>query len=218
MARSVKIGYPKGPASSSGVQIQKSQSANWRVDGDLLHLELDSLQLPTETYSANAAWVEREGTSVEIFLGKTDRDKVGHLKTRVEFRFSIESFDCFWKSCADFFPRLNRSMSVLSPEANASIGPAGWKAMEAEKEHVAAAALAIVSHNGTAAELDFFDLPVTEIAQFHRSKDLRRLQVRPLLRVFLAADLLLTLLQECAEVAEEIKPLVEKMSIARGQP
>lgn len=207
MSRSGRIGFPRTASGATGVQIPKQPSSVWKAEGNFLHLELASLQLPTETYLANTAWVEREGTAILLLFGKTDRDKAGALKTRVEFRFSLESFDILWSVSKDFFQKLRAVMSALSMSPEGNKGPAEWKAMPAEKEHVVSASIAVMSHNGTAAEIDFYDLPVMEVSLSQRYKDLSRLQVKPLLRVFLTTGLLLTLLDECSKLAEEVRPM-----------
>jgi hypothetical protein len=178
------------------------------VEGNLLELDLSSLPLPDETYLANAVWVEREGASVILFFGKTDRDKAKSLKTRVEFRFSVEAFDTLWKTSKEFFKKLGEIKTLLPVVPPMDIGPAEWKVMPAEKEYAAPASIASISHNGSSAEIDFYDLPVMDVALWQRHKDLSKLQVRPLLRVFLTTELLMALLCECERMAEEIRPMM----------
>ena len=178
------------------------------VEGRLLELNLASLPLPEETYLANAVWVEREGASVILFFGKTDRDKANSLKTRVEFRFSVESFDVLWNTSKEFFKKLGEIKALIPAIPPVNMGPAEWKVMPAEKEHVATASIASMSHNGSSAEIDFYDLPVMEVSLWQRHKDLSKLQVRPLLRVFLTTELLMALLRECERMAEEIRPMM----------
>jgi hypothetical protein len=217
MSRASRIGFPRTASGATSVQIQKQPSPAWKVEGNFLSLDLSSIPLPSETYVANTAWVEREGTAILLLFGKTDRDKAGALKTRVEFRFSLESFDTLWGVSKEFFQKLRAMMSALSMIPEANRGPADWKAMPAEKEHAVSASIAVMSHNGTAAEIDFYDLPVMEVSLSQRYKDLSRLQVRPLLRVFLTTGLLLTLLDECSKLVEEIRPMARFLPQGEAQ-
>jgi hypothetical protein len=119
-----------------------------------------------------------------------------------------ESFDTLWNTSKEFFGRLGEVKALLPAVPPGSMGPADWKVMPTEKEHVAPASIASMSHNGSSAEIDFYDLPVMEVSLWQRHKDLSKLQVRPLLRVFLTTELLMVLLRECERMAEEIRPMM----------
>ena len=83
--------------------------------------------------------------------------------------------------------------------------------MDAEKEHIASASIAVMTHSGTQAELDFFDLPSTEIFLSQKYNDARRLEITPVLRVYTTSGILESILDRSSEIAKTVEPDVNAL-------
>lgn len=193
-----------------------------KPQGNSFVIDIGKLPLPDESYVANVGWAERSGTTVSIFVGNRDRNDPKKLKTRVELRFAQEAFLNFWSNSKEFFDRMKLLIERV-PSVISAVPGDDPSQLNAEKDHVASSSIGIMTHSGTQAEIDFFDLPATDIFLSMRHQDPRRLEIHPILRVYTTTGVLWSILSNAEEIAQQIEPQVKQLllqeeSPAEGQP
>jgi hypothetical protein len=181
-----------------------------KVQGNSFLIDIGKLPLPHESYVANAGWTERAGTTVSMFVANRDRNDATKLKTRVELRFPQEAFLNFWKNSQEFHQGLKKLTERL-PYILDGVPGENPAQLKSEKDHVASASIAVMTHGGTQAEIDVFDLPATDIFLSQRHKDPRRLEINPILRVYTTTSVLWNILQGAEAIASEIEPQVNRL-------
>ena len=181
-----------------------------KPQGNSFVIDIGKLPLPTESYVANVGWVENIGTTVSLLLGNLDRNDRGRLKTRVELRFPQEAFLNFWENSKAFYESM-RALVERIPSILEGIPVEKPSELKAEKDHVVPASIGIMTHSGTQAELDFYDLPATDVFLSLRHQDPRRLEIHPILRIYTTTGILWTILKQAEKIAEIIAPQVNQL-------
>lgn len=169
---------------------------------------MGKLPLPTESYVANAAWVERDGGIVSLFFGMRDRDSPERLKTRLEVRFPQESIVMMWRNSVEFAEKVRAFIGRLSELSRpADPDTTHWVA---QKDHSLSASIAFMTQSGSHAEIDIYELPPTEVHIFQAYRNAARLTIRPVLRVYLSTHLLAKMLDQVRREAERVEPEVRR--------
>jgi hypothetical protein len=168
-----------------------------------------ALETPQQVYDADVAWVKRRLGAVSLFFGKLKLDGPPKLRTRVELRYSPETFVYqFWKNATEFNERVAKYLEKFPPNAERdALKP---EALEAEKDHSEWANFDYLAHSGHHASLDFFQLPPRGVALFMQDKGTSALKVVPILRVQTTTDELHRLLNAAGEIVAELAPQLPK--------
>lgn len=180
-------------------------------------LSLSTAQLPTphDVYVADAAWVKAARGAVSFFFAKLGDDDADPLRSKVEVRWSLESFaKAFWENSREFHEQMKLR---AKKRADAGITPAvvRVKKIVAEKNHSMVANVSVLARMGTEASIDFFHFPPRVLAQYMSAPHTLtgRIPVVPLVRILLSTDTLTDLLDCCAPIVEELQPVLANPEI-----
>lgn len=169
-----------------------------------IKIDLSKLIAPTNLYDADFAWIVHRTGSVSLFFAKQSYGEDESLRTRLELRYPPENLvHHFWKNSREFHARLRQFVEKWPQDLKRpELRPDSWKSARDHSDWVNFEA---ISHAGTEATIDFYQLPPPGLAKFNRGLGSDGLKVVPIVRVQTTSFELLRLLDAAAEVVTAIE-------------
>lgn len=173
-----------------------------------IKIDLSKLSAPTNLYDADLATIFHSDGEVSLFFAKKAIGEENKLRTRIELRYPPENLvHHFWKNSRDFHVRLRQFAEDWPKKKALEADLRSWSSARDHSEWVNFEAM---SHAGTEATIDFYQLPPPGIARFNQGLGSGNLQIVPIVRVQLTVFEMLRLLDATAPVVAEIERYLPK--------
>jgi hypothetical protein len=169
-----------------------------------INIDLSKLEAPTNLYDADIAWIKHEIGRVSLFFAKRSVSTTGELRTRLELRYPPENLvHHFWRNSRDFHAGLRQFVERWPKDVQ---GPAvDANSIAAQRDHSEWVNFEAMSHAGTEATIDFYQLPPPGIARFAQGLGSSQLKIVPIVRVQMTTFELVHLLDAAATVVAEVE-------------
>jgi len=176
------------------------------ADGSI-SIDASKLEVPSVVYDADHAWLRLRNGAISLFFAKSFSQRDFH-QTRLELRYAPELFFChFWLNSRGFHERLAEYVRPLPLDAEIrETDPAEW---QADRDHSMWVNMDVLAHSGTEASLDFFHLSPSALVFYRQSGLPEHIKLVPRVRVITTSYELLKLLDQAAELAPRIEPLMK---------
>ncbi len=186
------------------------------TDGSIL-INAAHLTTPSVVYDADVAWAKRRYGAVSLFFAKIDLDKANTLHSRLELRYPDELFvEHFVKNAEEFRARVREVVQKFHTDD--SRPEIDYSRLPTERSHSQWVNFDHIARAGTQASLDFYHLSPSGIAKYVQKQGSDSLEITPCVRVLTTTREVLRLLDEAAEMAAQMKPLLpEDLRVNRAK-
>jgi len=167
-----------------------------------LAIDYNEAPVPEHFYVADYAYVANLETDVLLVFGKRERSEAPQdkLRSKVEVFFPVLFFVTqLWKSSRDFHLTLRKS--VEDQHYSTPVAPSSDVA--AEKVQTLYSNNALIVQSSGEAMIDFFYISPRDL--YLRTRKNQEIKLEGVVRIVLAAPLLLSLLDACVPIVEALK-------------
>jgi hypothetical protein len=170
---------------------------------NVITVDGSKLESPQKAYSADTAWATYRAGQSSLFFATRDMTEPERLPSRLEVRMPPEDFlrGFLWNS-RDFLGKITdyaqkwggNPMDVEPPPTN----------LKAIRTHSEWANFMYVAHAGTETSLDFYQMSVSGVARFAKTKDLGGLSLTPVVRVHMSVFELISFMRQAFKLEADI--------------
>ncbi len=185
------------------------------TDGVKMSVDLARIELPSQEYEADVLWPMVRRGAVSFMLDRLSLGDPSRVEARVEVRMPFESFLAFCATTQNepFAGSLRRWVAA-NPQGGSSAEEAKAPRLDNQDPEggrgVVRAHLARLSHVGSDAELSFYAVSASHMADAVTDAATNTVPLAGVLRVTTTTHALAELLSACAHLREEITHMMSK--------
>ncbi len=176
-----------------------------RVDLNEHSITIDASKLPppSKSYAADTGWATYRPGHSSLFFAVRDETDPSVLPSRLEIRMPPEDFlrGFLWNS-REF---LQKVVVYAEKWGGNAIGVApAPTGLRAGRTHSEWANFVYIAHAGTETSLDFYQMSVSGIAKYAKTKDLSGLALQPVVRVHMSVFELISMMRLSMALEEQV--------------
>jgi hypothetical protein len=189
---------------ASRAQKPAGKAQGVTAKGDKIGVDLRALPAPSQHFVADHAWVQLRSGIVGLGFGALTLGRERHIAARLEIRMSVEAFAGSVLGPIDaLLTGLQKYLESTPRVPRAS--PEEWvREAPTDKDSLAWATLVRVAHVGGEAQLDFYQLTASQVANAVNGQKIEQFEVIPVLRVLMAAFELHGLLVDSINLGQQL--------------